>query len=90
MPAESLPALSEKILSTVWKMNLSGQKAVPEQTLLAQLSIAADEFAIEMERLRNQGFLSSVKVNEIPSLSLTPLGVAILRQIEEENLEEIK
>ena len=90
MPVPGLPALSEKVVSTLWKMNARGQKPVPEQALRAELSLTVDEFAKEMERLRNQGFLSNVKVNEIPSISLTPLGVAILRQIEEENLEEIE
>ena len=90
MPAGGLPALSEKILSTVWKLNSTGQKAVPEDTVRAELSATNDEFANEAEMLQKQGFLNRSKVNEKPSLSLTPLGLAILRQIEEDNLEELK
>jgi len=90
MPVTSLPALSEKILSTLWKMNASGQKSVLEQRVRAELSFTTDEFAKEVERLLAQGFLSNVTVNDVQSLSLTSLGVAILRQIEEDNLEEIE
>ena len=90
MPVTSLPTLSEKILSTLWKMNASGQKSVLEQRVRAELSVATDEFAKEVERLLAQGFLSNVTVNDVQSLSLTSLGVAILRQIEEDNLEEIE
>jgi len=90
MPAGGLPALSEKILSTVWKLNSTGQKAVPEDTVRLELSVAIDDFVKETEMLHKQGFLSRLKVDEKPSLSLTPLGLAILRQIEEDNLEELK
>lgn len=90
MPAGSLPPLSEKILSTVWKMNTAGQKAIPEDTVRSELSASNEEFAKEAEMLQKQGFLSRVKVNEKHSLFLTPLGLAILRQIEENNLEELK
>jgi predicted transcriptional regulator len=90
MPGGSLPALSEKILGTVWKMNAAGQKAVAEDTVRAELSATIDEFAKEAEMLQKQGFLSRVKVNEKSSLFLTALGLAILRQIEEDNLEELK
>ena len=90
MPMESLPLFSEKILSTVWKMNTAGQKAVPEDTVKDELSISNDEFTKWVEMLQKQGFLSRVKVNEKPSLFLTPLGIAILRQIVEDSLEELK
>ena len=90
MSKGSLPALSGKILSTVWRMNATGQKVVSEDTVRGELSLTNDEFVKEVDRLQNQGFLSRVKVNEKPSLCLTPLGLAILRQIEEDNLEELK
>jgi predicted transcriptional regulator len=90
MPAQGLPPLSEKILSILWKMNAAGQKAVPEDTVRAELSATNDELANEAEMLQKHGFLSRTKINEKPSLSLTPLGIAILRQIEEDKLEELK
>ncbi len=90
MPPESLSPLAEKILATVWKLNALGNRAVSEGRVKIDLAIAQDELTAETQKLQAQGFLSRLKVGEGVSLSLTHLGLAILRQIEEDNLQELK
>jgi len=90
MPPESLSPLAEKILATVWKLNALGNRAVSEGRMKADLAVAQDELTAETQKLQAQGFLSRLKVGEEVSLTLTHLGLAILRQIEEDNLQELK
>jgi len=90
MPPESLSPLAEKILASVWKLNALGNRAVSEGRVKIDLAIAQDELTAETQKLQAQGFLSRLKVDEEVSLSLTHLGLAILRQIEEDNLQELK
>jgi hypothetical protein len=90
MPPESLSPLDEKILASVWKLNALGNRAVSEGRVKTDLAIAQDELTAETQKLQTQGFLSRLKVGEEVSLSLTHLGLAILRQIEEDNLQELK
>ncbi|HKM78155.1 MAG TPA: hypothetical protein VJZ03_03690 [Candidatus Bathyarchaeia archaeon] len=90
MPPESLSPLAEKILATVWKLNALSNRAVSEGRVKTDLAIAQDELTAETQKLQTQGFLSRLKVGEEVSLSLTHLGLAILRQIEEDNLQELK
>ncbi len=90
MPPESLPPLAEKILAALWKLNALGNRSISERRLKADLAITQDELTAETQKLQAQGFLIRLKVGEEVSLSLTHLGLAILRQIEEDNLQELK
>ncbi|MGA2785065.1 MAG: hypothetical protein ABSF09_10255 [Candidatus Bathyarchaeia archaeon] len=90
MSPDSLSPLAEKILATVWKLNGLGNRSIPEERVKTDLSITQDELIAETQKLQAQGFLSRIKVDEVVSLSLTPLGLAILRQIEEDSLQELK
>jgi RIO-like serine/threonine protein kinase len=90
MPLDSLTPLAERILLTVWKLNAIGARFVNEDSVRAELSVAIDELTKEIQNLRTQGFLSKTTINEKTSISLTALGLAILRQIEEDKLQELK
>jgi RIO-like serine/threonine protein kinase len=90
MPLDSLTPLAERILLTVWKLNAIGARFVSEDSVRAELSVAIDELTKEIQNLYTQGFLSKTTINEKTSISLTALGLAILRQIEEDKLQELK
>ena len=90
MSPDSLTTLAEKILATVWKLNALCNRSIPQERVKTDLSITQDELIAETQKLQAQGFLSRIKVDEVDSLSLTPLGLAILRQIEEDSLQELK
>ena len=90
MPLDSLTPLAERILLTVWKLNAIGARFVSEDSVKAELSVAIDELTKEIQNLYTQGFLSKTTINEKTSISLTALGLAILRQIEEDKLQELK
>jgi hypothetical protein len=90
MQPDRLTSVAERILLTVWKLNALGSHSVLEETVKSELSIPEEEFREERERLQAQGFLNWQKIDEKPSLSLTPLGLAILRQAEEDSLQELK
>lgn len=90
MPSQSLTPLAEKILLTVWKLNGLGSHSVPEDSVKGELSLTIEELAQEMQILHTLGFLSKETVDKKASVSLTPLGLAILRQIEEDKLQELK
>ena len=90
MPPEGLSALAERILAALWKLDALGDRSVSERKVKTELAIAQDELTAETQKLQAHGFLSRLKVDEEVSLSLTPLGIAILRQIEEDHLQELK
>lgn len=89
MPAERLSPLAVKILARVWRDNAIGDRSIAESKVKEELSVAQDEWVSETQILQNGGFLTILKGSET-SLSLTPLGLAILRQIEEDNLQELR
>jgi RIO-like serine/threonine protein kinase len=90
MQPDSLTPVAERILYTVWKLNAIGSRFVFEEAVKSELSIPAEEFREEMERLQEQVFINTQKIDGKASLSLTPLGLAILRQAEEDSLQELR
>jgi len=89
MPDNQLSELSGKILLSLWRLNGVGPKVIQEQTLKADLKVEPQLFFQETEALTRQGFLDKLTFEGRTSFSLTPLGLAILRQLEEDKLQEL-
>jgi hypothetical protein len=91
-PASSLSEVEEKILLALWKLGGVGKNHVREDALTANLAVAGLESGCvkEVVSLHDRGFLQSVTVEGGKEISLTPLGLSLLRQIEEDKLEELK
>jgi DNA-binding MarR family transcriptional regulator len=86
-----LPDLEERILLAIWKLRGIGKNAVDESGLQTELSNETPQnLAAAIQTLRNQGFLERTSLNDRVLLSLTPLGLAILRKVEEDRLQELK
>ena len=93
MPPESkLTELGEKILVALWKMKGIGRSSIREETLRAELAPegALEGLSREIASLHAQGFLQATFSEGNNLVSLTALGLAVLRQIEEDKLEELK
>ena len=90
MPMDTLSVLSEKILLAVWKLNVVEAKPVTEDALRLELSDSSDGFSQELKTLRDLGFIVTGNNEGRTEYVLTPLGVAILRQIEEDKLQELR
>ena len=90
MPSDSLSEIGERILLAAWKLNGVGDRTVSEEALKAESSASAEEFAEEISILQAQGFITKSTAQESNEFALTPLGLAILRQVEEDKLQELK
>jgi len=91
-PESSLSELEETVLLALWKLGGIGQNHVKEELLRADLAKAGFESGCtrEMASLHDRGFLQSATIQGEKGISLTPLGLSLLRQIEEDKLEELK
>jgi DNA-binding MarR family transcriptional regulator len=97
-PNPAMPSIStlteseERILLALWKMKGIGKNRVMEDSLKSDSSLATlgERLTSEIVSLQNQGLIETVPANDHNTLSLTPLGLAILRQIEEDRLQELK
>lgn len=88
---EGLSDVQEKILLAIWKLKGVGKNGVDEDGLRAELGEETPQnLADAIETLRNQGFLEVTTVDGRSILSMTPLGLAILRKLEEDRLQELK
>lgn len=93
MPPDSkLTELGEKILVALWKMKGIGRSGVKEEALRAELATAGSSQGLneEITSLHAQGFLEATPAEGNSIISLTALGLAVLRQIEEDRLQELK
>ena len=90
MPPCSLSEIGERILLAAWKLNGLGERSVAEETLKAESSASDAEFARELSTLEAQGFISRSSTLDRAEFALTPLGLAILRQVEEDKLQELR
>jgi len=87
----SLSDLEERILLAIWKLRGIGKNAVDESRLQTELTNETPQnLSGAIEKLRNQGFLERTSLHDRMLLSLTPLGLAILRKVEEDRLQELK
>jgi hypothetical protein len=88
---EGITALQERILLSLWKLRGIGKNAVKEETLRADLSPSQlNKWTDDAKNLQNQGFIEATSGNGQNLLSLTALGLSILRKIEEDRLQELK
>jgi predicted transcriptional regulator len=90
-PANGLSEHQETMLFAIWKLRAIGNNAVNEDQLKREL---ADQPAVALsstlDQLRTLGFVDITTNSEQKNISITPLGVAILRKVEEDRLQEIK
>jgi len=87
---DRLPNIREQILLTLWKLKAIGKTTIKEETLRAEMGAETTEtLASEIEQLHKQGFLDKNNSNGT-TISLTALGISILRQMEEDHLQELK
>ena len=86
-----LSELEEKTLLAIWKLKGIGKNGVEESNLQTELTNETPQnLAAVLEALQNQGFIQKTNSNGRKFLSLTPLGLAILRKLEEDRLQELK
>jgi hypothetical protein len=91
MPPQAVSDLGEQILLTLWRLRGIGNKFVKQENLRADLAVDSDQTWVgEIANLQTEGFLTSTNLDGRDAVSLTPLGLAILRQIEEDKLQELK
>jgi hypothetical protein len=89
--ADGLPELQATTLLTIWKLKGIGANAVDEDQLKAELSNESTEnVPSAIQLLQSQGFIEVRDLEGRKAISITPLGLAILRKIEEDMLQELK
>ena len=90
MPSDTLSVLGGKILLAVWKSNAAGIRSVREDALRAECSDSSEAFSQELKTLEDLGFIVRESDGGRSEFALAPLGLAILRQIEEDKLQELR
>ena len=90
-PPESLSELQEAMLFAIWKLRGIGNNTVTEGQLRAEMANhPAETIPSTLSQLQSQGFIEMNNSSGQEGISITPLGLAILRKIEEDKLQEIK
>ncbi len=91
-PPEIFSELEEKVLLTLWRLGGIGKNHVKEETVRANLpsEIQSESWTDKINNLHNQGFLQREDIDGQSALSLTSLGLSLLRKIEEDRLQELK
>jgi hypothetical protein len=85
-----LSEIQESILLAIWKLRGIGTSAVEVAQLQSELTNdPPEELPVALQLLHSKGFIEIKEANG-KSTSLTPLGLAILRKIEEDRLQELK
>ena len=88
---DGLSDLQERVLLAIWKLSSIGQNTVEESKLKAELNQEPpQDLADATDQLHNRGFLDKSTAEGATNFSLTPLGLAILRKLEEDRLQELK
>jgi predicted transcriptional regulator len=90
-PANGLSEPQEAMLFAIWKLRGIGNKSITEDQLNAQMSNeSAEPLPPTLTQLQSQGFVQIAEKGGRKIISITPLGLAILRKLEEDRLQEIK
>jgi predicted transcriptional regulator len=90
-PPNSLSEPQEALLFAIWKLRGMGNNPVTEEQLRAETTNQPTEtFPSALGQLQSQGFIEVVNKSGRKGIAITPLGVAILRKVEEDRLQEIK
>jgi len=81
----------EAMLFAIWKLRGIGNNPITEDQLKAQISNdPAESLQPALTELQSQGFVQVDNNGDQRTISITPLGLAILRKVEEDRLQEIK
>ena len=89
--ANSLSDPEEAALLAIWKLRGIGTKQITEEQLRAETTNQPPaSLPSALNQLQSQGFIEIAEQAGRKSISITPLGVAILRKVEEDRLQEIK
>lgn len=87
----TLSEIEERTLLAIWKLKAVGKNGVEESNLQTELpNDTPQNLAGAVEALRTKGFIEKTNSADHKFLSLTPLGLAILRKLEEDRLQELK
>jgi hypothetical protein len=91
-PDSNLTDLGEKILASLWKLGGVGKAGVSEESIRSDMAAGGspEDIQGEIASLQNLGFLEAHSSDGSTLLSLTVLGLALLRQLEEDKLQELK
>jgi predicted transcriptional regulator len=88
--ANGLSDSQEAVLFAIWKLRGIGTSVITESQLKAQVTDEQPEaISAALSQLQAHGFVHIDNKNDRKTMSITPLGVAILRKIEEDRLQEI-
>lgn len=91
MPDTTLTDLEQRVLLVIWKLKGIGKSGVDAANLQTEMpNETAQNLAGAISALSNQGFVEQADSSDYKLLSLTPLGLAILRKLEEDRLQELK
>ena len=81
----------EALLLTIWKQGGIGANTVDERQVTAEMAkTPSEDLTATLQLLEAQGFIEIKDHEGHKGFSLTPLGLAILRKIEEDKLQELK
>jgi predicted transcriptional regulator len=81
----------ETMLFAIWKLKGIGSSTISEDQLRAQMTNRPPETLPSiLSELQFQGFVEISDNAGRKRISITPLGLAILRKVEEDRLQEIK
>jgi len=81
----------EALLLTIWKQGGIGANTVDERQVTAEMAkTPSEDITATLQLLEAQGFIEIKDQGVHKVFSLTPLGLAILRKIEEDKLQELK
>ncbi len=88
---DGLSELQATTLLAIWKLKGIGATGVDEDQLKAELTNEpAENISSAVQLLQSQGFIEIKQLAGRKGISITPLGLAILRKIEEDRLQELK
>ena len=92
MPSENgLSEPQQTVLFAIWKLRGIGSSTVSETQLKTQVADQPLEIVTStLTQLQSLGFIAINPKGDQKNISITPLGAAILRKVEEDRLQEIK
>jgi predicted transcriptional regulator len=90
-PSNGISEAQEATLFAIWKLRGIGNSKITEEQLKAEVTNQPSEVLPEtLTQLQTQGFVEISNESGAKDISITPLGLAILRKIQEDKLEEVK
>jgi len=90
-PENGLSEPQQTVLFAIWKLRGIGSSAVSKSQLNTQIPNQPLEIVTStLTQLESLGFIAINTKGEQNNISITPLGAAILRKVEEDRLQEIK